>query len=167
MKKTQAEKLSSGPIGFEESSKPISGPTGPEKSIDSVELLRPPVAKHTEDAIEAVDSIPLEAIDKRMLLTMYKEKAYESREFQGKIEELNVEISNSSRKIGVAQERLSQITGMGVVFTILIAIAGIMAGYIAYLPDSSTKTLLLYLVIGIFIVCIGYHFWNATKQKNI
>lgn len=144
----------------------------PEKSIETKESLKPGASKYTDEIIEGLDKISIPELDQKggwvkLLIVMYKEKAYENRTLQEKINALNTINSDLSRKIGVSQERLRQTTGIGVAFGVLYIIAGTIIGYVTSLPDSPTKTALFRLAIGIFVVCTVYHFWNSRQKKNI
>ncbi|MDP2911024.1 MAG: hypothetical protein Q8N76_01655 [Candidatus Omnitrophota bacterium] len=143
-----------------------------EKPIESKGPITPATGKFTDEIIEEVSRISIEELDKpggwkKLLIAMYKEKAYENRTLQDKINTLNTANSDLSKKLGVSQERLRQISGVGVAMGFLNIIAGGMIAFMTSLPDSTTRTILFLLAISIFIVCIWYSFWNGGKQKNI
>ena len=144
----------------------------PEMAIEGKKFLKPVTGKYTDEIIEEVAKISIDELDqpggwKKLLIAMYKEKAYENRTLQDKVNALNITNSDLGKKLGVAKERLRHTTGVGVAFGILYIIAGAMLAYLASLPDSLIRTILFWLAIGIFVVCTGYHLWNSKKQKDV
>lgn len=143
-----------------------------EISIEAKESLKPSSSKYTDEIIEGLDKISIPELDQpggwiKLLITIYKEKAYENRTLQDKIKALNTTSSDLSNKLGVARERLRHISGKGVAVGFLNIIAGAILAFVTALPDTKTRTILFSLAISIFAVCAIYHSRSGSNQKDI
>lgn len=146
--------------------------TEPEKSIPSTELSPPTTNLYSDEIIDAVGRMSLEDLRKKdgglkLLIAQYKEKSIDNRKLQNKISGLIVQKSELSSKLAVARERLDQIGGVGVILNILNIIAGAMLTVLSSFPDSTTKRILNFLAIGIFILCVFYYWSNRNHKKGL
>lgn len=132
----------------------------------------PPITVHSDEIIDAVDRMSLDDLLKegggiKLLVAQYKEKCDENRTLQNKLSGLNITVSDLSNKLAIARERLSQIGGTGVVLNIFNLIAGALMVVASTMPNSTIRSTLFILAIGIFVVCIIYYFFNRNQQKGI
>lgn len=143
-----------------------------EKPVESKEFLKPATSRHTDEIIEAIDSMSLEDLQKadaglKLLIAQYKEKGDENRLLQDKINALNIKNSDLSNKLAVARERLNHIGGKGLATGFLNIIAGAILAFVTTLPDTGTRTILFWLAIFIFVVCTIHNFRSDSQQKDI
>ena len=142
-----------------------------ENSVDKTEPLKPTSGRAADEVIDAVGRMSIDDLQKpdaglKLLIAQYKEKCDEGRSKQDKINALSIKSSDLSNKLGVARERLKNVSGVGVAFQFINIIAGAILAFLAPLPTSNAKTILYILAIGLFLVCALYYLFTKDDNKK-